>query len=108
MLQNMQEFMSRYLVHMRHELRVTKPTSAAHRTYRASLARGNTLLFQAMRRKEPHTYCRRAVLDVHFVSPSPVFPSGTPGSSPAPEATLERGAPRESPKDWWCIYETDI
>jgi hypothetical protein len=35
-------------------------------------------------------------------------PLGTPGSSPAPEATLERGAPRESLENWWYIYETDI
>jgi hypothetical protein len=35
---------------------------------------------------------------VHFGSPAPV-PSylGTPGSSPAPEATLERGGPRDNP-----------
>jgi len=37
-------------------------TSTAYRNYRASLARGNTLLFQEMRRKEPQTYFRRAVL----------------------------------------------
>jgi hypothetical protein len=26
-------------------------------------------------------------------------PLGTPGSSPAPEATLERGAPRKNPRE---------
>src|SRR5262245_32797029 len=37
-------------------------TSAAHRTYRASLAQGNALLFHAIRWKEQDTYFRRAVL----------------------------------------------
>jgi hypothetical protein len=36
--------------------------STTYCNYRASLARGHTLFFQAMRRKEPPTYCRRAVL----------------------------------------------
>ena len=27
------------------------------------------------------------------------LPLGTPGSSPAPEATLERGAPRKNPRE---------
>ena len=60
--------------------------STAYRHYRASLARGDTLLFQAMRRKEPPKYFRRAVLDVHFIYTLPVLvtsrhsrASGNPG-----------------------------
>ena len=47
--------------------------STAYRNYRASLARGDTLFFQAMRRKEPQTYFRRAVLDHHPVRNSGVL-----------------------------------
>src|SRR5262249_37867975 len=36
--------------------------STAYRKYRASLARGNASFFHALRRKEPDTYFRRAVL----------------------------------------------
>ena len=43
-------------------LNLPSSTSTAYRNYRASLARGETLFFQAMRRKEPQTYFRRAVL----------------------------------------------
>ena len=43
-------------------------SSAAHRKYRASLARGNALFFDAMRWKELHTYFRRAPLGCHLGS----------------------------------------
>jgi hypothetical protein len=36
--------------------------SAAHRKYRASLARGKVLFFRAIRREKAVTYFRRAVL----------------------------------------------
>ena len=39
-----------------------KQARAAHRTYRASLARGNALFFHTIRWKELDTYCRRVVL----------------------------------------------
>jgi hypothetical protein len=46
-------------------------------------------------------------LDVHVVCSAPV-PLGTPGSSPASEATLERGAPRKNLQNWQWMYETDL
>ena len=50
-----------------------RKASTAYRNYRASLARGETLFFQAMRRKERHTYFHRAGLVLHTAMATPVW-----------------------------------
>jgi hypothetical protein len=64
--------------------------STAYRNYRASLARGDTLFFQAMRRKEPPAYCRRAVLVTMALSP------------------LERAMPRGAVSPMACFVLLEI
>jgi len=42
-----------------------------------------------------------SALDVHFVSPTPVY-------SPWEGVGAQHAAPLLLVVDWWCIYETDI
>jgi hypothetical protein len=70
------------------------------------------LFAQVMRRKEPHTYIRRTVLDICRASPTPVERHARVGGHPVSMVLVSwipafAGMTRGH-KNWQCIYEMDI